>query len=62
MIQMKKGRGIKVPITVPLAADTSFEVLVDQYYEMIDLDFWSVQVYDLARLNEVISKFNHFLI
>lgn len=55
MIQIKKEKGIKVPLTLPLAADSSFEVLVDRYYEMIDLDFWSVQVYDIGRLEAIIS-------
>lgn len=56
MIQIKKEKGIKVPMTLPLAGDSSFEGIVDRYYEMIDLDFWSVQVYDIGRLEAIISS------
>ncbi len=55
LIQITRSRGIKIPLTLPLSADSSFEVLVDTYYDMIDLDFWSVQVYDLQRLDQVVS-------
>jgi hypothetical protein len=59
MIQIKNKKGITVPLTLPLASDSSFEVLVDRYYEMIDLDFWSVQVYDIDRLQQLISNINY---
>ncbi len=53
-IKLKHKRGINKPITLPLSADASFETLVDRYYEVVDLDFWSVQVWDVTRLEEVV--------
>jgi len=57
MINLRNSRGITIPITVPLAGDPTFEILLDTYYESVNLEFWSVQVYDPLRLTQVINYY-----